>query len=194
MCARLPLSKLNDLVTLIRTWVGKKWCTVTELESLLGKLNHACAVVMPGRTFLRRLFNLLRDARRQRKYTRLNNACRLNLNWWHEFLPTWNGVCFFDLPDWAPLPNFELTTDASGNLGFGAYNKGEWFCQTWLTSQQNLGMAYKELYPIVLACHIRRSTWAHTRVQFYCDNQSAVHIIHSSSSKTMLSCYFVSSF
>ena len=44
-------------------------------------------------------------------------------------------------------------------------------------------MVYKELYPIVLACHIRGSAWAHRPVQFYCDNQTAVHTIRSGSSK-----------
>lgn len=64
MIARLPNEKLNDLTQLIREWLHKKSCKRKELESLVGKLNHACSVVPSGRTFLRRLINLLRDSKR----------------------------------------------------------------------------------------------------------------------------------
>ena len=108
MTARLPQDKLDDLTLIIREWATKKWCTRKPLESLVGRLNHACSVVAHGRTFLRRL-------------------CRVDLQWWNQFLPVWNGISFFDLPDWAPVPDFELATDASGSLGFGVYHQGEWF-------------------------------------------------------------------
>lgn len=54
-CARLPSDKLTELRRLIPLWLDKKSCTRRELESLVGKLQHASAVVRPGRTFLRRL-------------------------------------------------------------------------------------------------------------------------------------------
>jgi hypothetical protein len=44
MTARLPQDKLSELQTIITSWVGKKFCTRKELESLVGKLSHACAV------------------------------------------------------------------------------------------------------------------------------------------------------
>jgi hypothetical protein len=50
MTARLPTDKLSELTSLIRIW---------ELESLLGKLNHACYIIPAGRTFLSRLLTLL---------------------------------------------------------------------------------------------------------------------------------------
>ena len=46
-----------------------------------------------------------------------------------------------------------------------------------------LGMAYKELFPIVLACHIWGQSWANKRIKFWCDNQSVVHILKSGTSK-----------
>lgn len=183
MTARLPPDKLHDLLTLIEQWVHKKWCKPKELQSLVGKLNHASSVVVPGRTFLRRLFNLLRDSQHGRRFIRLNSEARLDLKWWSEFLPSWNGVCFFDLPDWAQLPDFQLATDASGSKGFGAYNNGQWFNCAWLPSQRALGIAYKELFPIVLACHIWGPVWGRQRIEFLCDNQSVVHILRSGSSK-----------
>ena len=114
MTARLPHDKTEELRVVIRAWAQKKWCTRKELESLVGKLNHVCAVVA-----------VLRDLKPRRRYIHLNKPKRLDLEWWNEFLPLWNGVSFFDLPEWEPVPDFELATDASGSLGFGAYNNGE---------------------------------------------------------------------
>ena len=137
----------------------------------MGKLNHASSVVVPGRTFLRRLFNLLRESQRHRRFIRLNNEARLDLKWWSEFLPSWNGVCFFDLPDSAPVPDFQLATDASGSNGFGAYNNGQWFNGAWLPAQRAGGIAYKELYPIVLACHLWGPLWCRQRIESLCDSE-----------------------
>ena len=125
MTARLPHDKTEELRVVIRAWARKKWCTRKELESLVGKLNHACAVVTHGLTFLRRTINLLWDSKPHRRYIRLNKPCQLDLEWWNEFLPLWNGVSFFDLPEWEPVPDFELANDVSSSLGFGAYNNGE---------------------------------------------------------------------
>jgi hypothetical protein len=44
-------------------------------------------------------------------------------------------------------------------------------------------MAYKELYPIVIACHLWGHRWRHKRVLFYCDNESVVRIVNSGASK-----------
>lgn len=60
MTARLPQEKLAGLVELIRIGANKKWCKPKELQSLIGKLNHACAVMPQGRTLMRRLLDLLR--------------------------------------------------------------------------------------------------------------------------------------
>ena len=110
--------------------------------------------------------NLLRDSKRYWKIIRVIRECQLDLQLWLDFLPNWNGVYFFDLPQWAPLADFELSSDASGKQGFGVYNNGAWFCRAWLPIQQPLGMAYKELFPIVLACHIWGQSWANKRIKF----------------------------
>ena len=40
--------------------IGKSKFTLRDLQSLVGLLNFATAVVLPGRAFLRRLFDLTR--------------------------------------------------------------------------------------------------------------------------------------
>ena len=57
--ARLPADKFVALQQLITSWLSCHWCTKNQLESLIGHLHHATKMVWSGRTFLRRMINLL---------------------------------------------------------------------------------------------------------------------------------------
>ena len=127
LCARLPDEKLSELRSLLTTLLGTKSCTRRELESLVGKLQHASTVVKPGRTFLRRFLDALRGIRRPNHYHRLSRECKLNIMWWNELLVDWNGVFFLDRPEWAPAPDTHISSDASGKLGYGVFHNIEWF-------------------------------------------------------------------
>ena len=59
MVWRLPSDKLHELKGVVVEWLGKKTCRRQELQSLVGKLQHACKVFCPGRTFLSRMFVLV---------------------------------------------------------------------------------------------------------------------------------------
>ena len=48
MILRLPENKLSTLKEMIVEWLTRKSCTVRDLQSLAGKLQHACKVVCPG--------------------------------------------------------------------------------------------------------------------------------------------------
>ena len=52
-----------------------------------------------------------------------------------------------------------MTSDAAGSLGFKAYFKNEWFSGTWAPSQSHQSIAYKELFPIVVASHVWGPHW-----------------------------------
>ena len=49
--ARLPHDKLKKCISLITDFSRRKKVTLRELHSLLGLLNFACSVVVPGRAF-----------------------------------------------------------------------------------------------------------------------------------------------
>jgi hypothetical protein len=100
-----------------------------------------------------------------------------------KLLPVWNGISFFDLPEWAPVVDFELSTDASGTKGCGGSYGREWFTSAWLPTEVQFGMAYKELHPIVIAAHLWGHHWCHKRVLFHCDNESVVSIVKSVASR-----------
>lgn len=89
---RLPLVKLEKLRELVAMWRQRKACTKKEPQSLAGHLSHACKVVRPGRRFLRGLFGLISQFRRRDHMIRLNSVFRADLEWWHVFASSWNGV------------------------------------------------------------------------------------------------------
>ena len=183
MCMRLPPEKLEELRVLLGEWQSRKFCRISELRSLVGKLQHACKVVRPGRTFLRRMFDLLKGAApRRQPFVRLNAAFRSDLAWWRVFLATWNGVSL--LADRGPSPpDVDLYTDAAGAHGCGAWAGTEWFQYTWPPEFQAHSIAVKELLPIVMACVVWGKNWARRSVLAHCDNQSVVQVVNSGYSK-----------
>ena len=54
MEARLPMDKVQKCLDAIFTFLSRKKVTLKELQSLIGLLQFACSVVVPGRAFLRR--------------------------------------------------------------------------------------------------------------------------------------------
>lgn len=181
--ARLPAEKLLAISQSLDIWSRRKWCIKRDLQSLIGTLHHACKVVWPGRTFIRRMINLLCCFRNDTHPIRLNAEFKKDLAWWIEFISTWNGISFFSFPGQTPLPNFQVGSDASGTLGYGAFLGSEWFNGRWLPHQRALSIAYKELFPVVLAAHVWCSDWARKRILFRVDNEAVVHILNSRTSK-----------
>ena len=73
----------------------------------------------PGRSFLRRMINLLSAFRSPAHPIRLNLEFRCDLAWWREFFTTWDGVSFFRMPSISSFPDLFVATDAAGSVGFG---------------------------------------------------------------------------
>ena len=181
---RLPDDKLLRLQSILQEWDNKKACTRRELESLVGHLNHACKVVRSGRSFLRRMLDLLHarpEARHHQTHIRLNKGFRSDLSWWLLFITRWNGISFLCPP--SHLPRTELTTDASGSWGAGAWHQRSWFQIKWDDRAQDFSIAAKELLPIILACYTWGRHWAGHQVICRCDNQVVVACLRSRTSK-----------
>ena len=181
--ARLPADKLSALKDMIRLWLPRRCCNRRELESLIGHLHHAAKVVWPGRTFLRRMIDLLCCFRKKDFPIRLNKEFHLDLRWWHQFLSQWHGVSFWLFPGLSPEADVEVSSDAAGSLGYGAFLKDCWFAGPWAPSQQQQSIAYKELFPVVIAAHVWGHHWCRKHVLFRSDNDAVVHILNSRTSK-----------
>ena len=71
MEARLPDDKITNCRDLLHEFDKKTKLTLRELQSLLGILNFACSVIVPGRPFLRRTIDLTTIFGLQRKQSRI---------------------------------------------------------------------------------------------------------------------------
>ena len=83
-----------------------------------------------------------------------------------SFFQSWNGCSFLQFPQWAPLPNFEVSSDALG-LWLGA----------WLPTQVSQSIKYKELFPILMAAYLWGPLRASKQVNILSDNCSVVEIL-----------------
>ena len=82
--AQLSENKGVRIISLLEAWSSKQVCKWKELESPIGQLHHACKIAPQGRTFLRRMIDLLCAFRRDDHPMRLNQEFRLDLAWWQE--------------------------------------------------------------------------------------------------------------
>ena len=89
---RLPAEKLQRLLQTVNVWESRKVCTKKELESLIGILQHACKVIRPGRSFLRRAISLLSIAKQPHHHIRLNAEFRSDIKWWKAFAVQTTGM------------------------------------------------------------------------------------------------------
>ena len=149
----------------------------------MGHLHHACKIAPQGRTFLRRMINLLCTFRRDDHPICLNQEFHLDLTRWRDLFHRWDGLSFFLMPDWAPLTEFQFSSDAAGTLGYGAIFHHQWSRGSWSASQLPLSIAYKELFPIVVAAYLWGSQWSLRRVEFLCDNELGVAVLSSGTSR-----------
>ena len=117
MIACLPLDKLERTKVELHNWQSKKSCTLRELQSLIGTLQFACRVIVPGRAFLHRMINLTCGVTEPHHHIKLNSSFQKDVSMWLVFLDQRNGSNIF--LDIAPThsPALEFSTDASGSLG-----------------------------------------------------------------------------
>ena len=70
----------------------KKSCTKPELLQLLGHLNFASRVIIPGRSFVSYLLRLASSVHELHHYLHKNTECREDLYMWKLFLEQWNDT------------------------------------------------------------------------------------------------------
>ena len=137
METRLPEEKLDKCLSQLSYFCSRKSVTLKELQSLIGLLNFACCVVVPGRAFLRRLIDLTRGVRKPTHHVRLTKESKYDLQVWLNFLRSYNGKSFSSahagtlpkpsnyLRTWRVLlfmPRYLESTGFSGNgLPFGKH-------------------------------------------------------------------------
>ena len=156
MCRHdLPQDKCDRITALLEKWSQKRWCKRKKLKSLIAHLQLACMVILQGRSFLCQMMDLLCAFRPYDHLICLNQKFFLDLARKQEVFQSWNGCSFLQYPQWTLLADFEVSSDASGVLGYGAVVQGHWFSGASLAKQVSQAIEYNHLFPIVVAAYLR---------------------------------------
>ena len=184
MVARLPRDKIDKIASLLLEYKVKRKVTLRELQSLLGLLNFACGVIIPCRSFLRRLIDLTVGHTCPHFRITLNAEARADLKAWYEFITNFNGKSCFLYREWVSSETLKLYSDAAGvHGGFAAVLGSKWFVGDWPNDLKSFHITIKELFPIVLALEIWGHILSNHKILFFTDNQAVVEIINKNTSK-----------
>ncbi len=183
MEARLPLDKIQKLRSALNNTFKKRTIRLRDLQSLLGLLNFACRVIVPGRAFMQRLYKLTAGVVNPRHHVTLNQEARRDLAAWKLFLDFFNGKSMLLDYKWVSAPVLNLATDSAGSLGFAAIFGSHYLFGRWPQQWLNFDITDKELLPIVLAVEIWGNEMENRCIVFHCDNIAVVHIINKQSAK-----------
>ncbi len=182
MVARLPVTKLNKYSTQIRDVLEKRSVRVSDLRTLIGRLQFSTSVVTVGRPFLRRLIDLSTLSDKPYWHLKISNNVAQDLKTWLSFLEQYNGVTIIRQREITQSNAINLHSDAS-KLGYAATYKSHWLQGMWSDKWKGLNIAVLELYPILLTIQVFGQSMANSSVIFYCDNEAIVHVINKQTSK-----------
>nr|XP_045588402.1 uncharacterized protein LOC123750329 [Procambarus clarkii] len=183
METRLPEDKRTKYQAEVETAMGKKSLPLRDLQSIIGRLQFATAVIPGGRAFLRRLHTLTRGVQRPLRLCLLDAEAQLDLVAWRSFLNNFNGVTVFP-PDggWGSAVCLSMGADASSR-GYGLTLGASWFRGTWPDSWRWLNIALLELYPFYMGIAIFAQVLSNKRLVCRSDNSAVVNVLSSLSAK-----------
>ena len=90
MTIEVTLDRLIEIKHLISVWKQKESASLKQLQSLIGKLNFVAACVRPGRIFISRLLNWLREISleyvdRPKVEVVIPQLIKKDIEWWDRF-------------------------------------------------------------------------------------------------------------
>ena len=180
---RLPSDKLEKCKYLIQEFLRVNKITLVKLQSLIGLLNFTCAVIIPGRAFLRCIIDLTLRVSKPFHHIRVTQEVKKDLHIWLHFLLSYNGTTLFREEMFLEPTSKHLVTDAAGGKGFGAFLDNHWFYGEWPAWWKHQNIVLLELVPIVLAVETWGCEFQNAAVTCHTDNEALVAIINKQSSK-----------
>ena len=207
MTLSLPDDKLVKLRKELDFFVDRTRATKKQIQRLCGILAHGAKVIRGGRTFSRRIIDLLSGLGEGNPRIRLSEEFILDLQWWREFAAEFNGQEYIIYPNSgeghifatdASLSGYGLVSDYDWQGGFfnaQSYPEGYYKCDLshghWINVQvqdsQNIN--YLELVPIWLALQRYSNVWKDTHVLCLTDNTQVVAALrkgHSLNKQSMV--------
>lgn len=187
---RISEERFDDVIDELKLWCNKKKGSKRDLLSLLGKLVFLSQIVVPGRIFLRRMYDLSCKVKCLHFMVKLSNPAKNDIIWWLEIARYWNHKSMFMDEEWSNSDNLELHTDASG-IRIGAIFKSQWLTEGLNMVEQSRSIAWKELFAVVMACASWGMHLKGKKVLIHCDNESVVFSVNNGTSKCKEMMYLI---
>ena len=190
----IPIEKVDKAREMLAKVLSKRKCTIRlkQLEQLCGFLNFLCKAVVPGRTFTRRLYALLRRSEnkfKKHQHVTLKSDMKQDLRMWGEFLsnPVVYNRSFFDFQLEVSSVEVDFFTDATANpeLGVGGICGEDWFVMQWdeqFVRTQKPSINYLELYGLTAGLLLWLVKFKNSSIIIFCDNTSVVHMVNNKTS------------
>ena len=174
--------RLEEITELLRGWAGRVSASRHDLQVLLGKLQFVACCVRPGRIFVSRLLNFLRETPETGRVP-IPVQAQKDVAWWLKFMPLYNGVSMIPWEDWCE-PDAVVSSDACLE-GCGAWVEGQYFHSQFpdFIIVRSLCINSLELLAIVVACKLWGATWRGMRIRVLCDNMTSVQVLNSGASR-----------
>ena len=167
----LPEEKVNAFKDLLSSFGQRRRATLKQLQQLAGKLNWASQVVLGGRTYLRRILDLMRPLKQASHKVKLNEGFKADIQWWIDYFQVFNAKRL--ALRYAPV--HQVSLDAC-TLAGGAYYNGDWQYAYWATDYphiKDMHINNKEIYAGLIAARRWGNQWKNSKVVFYTDNTTA---------------------
>lgn len=190
MVVRMPYSKVCEILLKIQAVKAERKVTLKVMQQLIGVLNFAARVIVPGRPFLRRLINATRGLTKPYHHLRVTLDIKRDLDMWLTFFKGFNGVSVFHDRFWVSNADVQLFTDSAAGrgLGFGAVFDRHWMYGVWPENWHVVGITEDitvlEMFPILVSLVVWGEQLMNKKLLFHCDNQAVVHILNSMTSKS----------
>ena len=173
----IPPEKLRQINDTVKEWLEKRSCTKRQLQSILGLLLYVHKCVKPARVFLNRMLDMLRSSQNAQKIT-VTSDFRRDVRWFAKFLPTYNGINFYDHRTIDHVLDLDAClTGLGGRFGNLVY---------FLPLQhgyKECTIVHLEMVNILLALRLFCSYWAGRKVLVRCDNKAVVSVLSSGRSR-----------
>ena len=148
MTMEVTHERIQDMLQELNTWNTRQSASRKELESLIGKLQFASNCVKPGRTFIARLIQWLKQMDRRHKYP-IPPEARKDIAWWGKFLEQYKGISILWLTK-VPTPDKVIATDACPK-GFGGTWQNQYFHGSFPGEWKLRNIAHLEILAVLAA-------------------------------------------
>lgn len=178
MTMQVTPDRLVEIKKELDEWENAKRATRKEMQSIIGKLSFAAKCVRPGRLFLARMLNELRQSP-ETGYAELSGEFKKDIAWWNRVMPYFNGISLIP-PNYWSAPDTVLACDAC-LTGAGGVCGDEYFHKKFPEGimQETSDINQRELVTIMVALAVWGKKLRGHRIKILCDNMVTVQVMWS---------------